>query len=201
MSISTFNEDKIIIKKISKDESTFDEDKIIIKKKIIKKISKDELNLKKGIKLMCVSYVHKFSARNNAFNDLMISFNKHIFAAGSKRLKHFKEGDYIIICGENKDFSNRRLCFLAKINNKLDEILMDWKNEGGKEWTYNFTITPLTGITDISTSSSLRKKISNIFQQLNLNSNNLFNSRFCSEKLLEGLNKIFSHGLFNPLSL
>jgi hypothetical protein len=172
------------------------EDEIII---IKKKKENKELNLKKEIKLTCVSYVHKFSAGNNAFNDLMISFNKHILAAGSKRLQKCKEGDYIIICAENKDLSNKRFCFLAKIDKKLDEILTDWKDEGGKEWSYNFTITPLSGITDISPSSSSRKKMNVILQQLNLNPNNLFNSRFCSEKLLEGLNKIFSSGLFIPL--
>lgn len=174
------------------------EEEIIIKK-VKKTIVYDhELNIKKGVKLMCVSYTHDYSAGNNAFNDLMISFNKHILAAGSKRLDKFKDGDYIIICGENKK-SKKRMCFLAKIETKLDDILMDWKDEGGKEWPYNFSITPLSGITDISPSSSSRKKMSSIFEQNNLNLNNLFNSRFCSEKLLEGLNKIFSLGLFVSL--
>jgi hypothetical protein len=129
-------------------------------------------------------------------NDLMISFENKVFAAGSKRLNKFKEGDYIIICAEE---NRKRKGFLAKILEKTAP-LNDWYAKGGKLWEYNFKIEPLTDVTDISPQSDSRNQMKVIFENLGLNINNLFNSRFCSERLIEGLAIIMQNKIFTPLN-
>ena len=147
-------------------------------------------------KLMCVTYTDEYSVDKKAIKDLMISFEREIFAAGSRRLNTFQNGDYIIICASKE---SGKVCFLSKIIERVD-ILKDWHNEGGKKWDYNFKITPVTGITDISNKNPNKKKMTDILENIGLKKNNLFNSRFCSEKLINGLSIIVEKGLFKPVN-
>jgi hypothetical protein len=147
-------------------------------------------------KLCCVTYKDKYSAGEKAINDLNISFKNNIFAAGMKRLKSFTKGDYIIICA---DENKKKLCFLARIVEKVEIKLPDWKSQGGKYWDYNFKIVSLSKITEVTTKTSKREKINLIAQNLGLNGNNLFNMRFCSEKLLKALKEIVDQGLLRVL--
>jgi len=147
-------------------------------------------------KLICVSYQDEFSAGNISINDLNISFENKIFAAGAKRLSKFEKDDFVIICAnENK----KRKCFLARISSKVPTI-QTWHEQGGQLWNYNFEIDILTGITDITPNGHTKNLMENIFRNLGLNINNLFNSRFCSEKLMDGLANIYNNKLFCDLN-
>lgn len=156
---------------------------------------KYSLNYTNKTKLMCVTYANEYSVDKKAINDLIISFERGIFAAGSKRLNSFKNGDYIIICATKE---SGKVCFLGRIIERVDE-LKDWYDQGGKMWDYNFKITPITGITDISNKNPDKKMMINILKDMELKKNNLFNSRFCSEKLIGGLSRILEKGLFKPI--
>jgi len=139
-------------------------------------------------KLMCVTYTDEYSVDKKAIKDLMISFEREIFAAGSRRLNTFQNGDYIIICASKE---SGKVCFLSKIIERVDIL---------KDWHYNFKITPVTGITDISNKNPNKKKMTDILENIGLKKNNLFNSRFCSEKLINGLSIIVEKGLFKPVN-
>jgi mRNA-degrading endonuclease RelE of RelBE toxin-antitoxin system len=139
-------------------------------------------------KLACVTYKDKFSAGEKAFNDLEISYNKKIFAAGMSRLRSFDSGDYVIICAV-KD--KKKYCFIAQISEKLeDDSLLDWHEQGGMIWKYNFYIEPLTEIVDITKGTETRDKCEEVCERLKLKKNNLFNMRFCSERMLSALDEI-----------
>jgi hypothetical protein len=147
-------------------------------------------------KLICVTYADIYSAGKKSMRDLQISFDHHIFAAGSKRLAHFHKGDYVIICATE---GSKRSCFVAQIVEQVKEKLSEWHKEGGCLWDYNFTIEPVTGITDISLHSETRNHMMSLMNNRGLKSNNLFHTRFCSEKLLQGLRDLIEEGLFTPL--
>lgn len=153
----------------------------------------NELEYNHNTRIICVSYKDNFSAGKKSMNDLHISFQYKIFAAGTKRLASYRVNDYVIICAnENK----KRWAFLARITECMDEPLSEWHDQGGQLWNYNFRIQPITGITEITPRSSTRNAIDHIMDQAGLNKNNLFNSRFCSNKLISGIALIFKQGLF-----
>jgi hypothetical protein len=140
-------------------------------------------------RLACVTYTDEFSAGNRSLNDLRISYENKVFAAGMNRLKLFDHGDYVIICATE---DRKRYCFIALIIQKLEEPLKDWHNQGGMIWKYNFYIKPLTKIVEISKKTSIRNKCDEICTRLGFNENNLFNMRFCSEKLLPVIDEIIN---------
>ena len=146
--------------------------------------------------LMNVTYTDPYSAGKKSMRDLQISFNQRIFAAGSKRLATFKRGDYVIICATEGSI---RKCFVAQIVEKMEEAFTNWHEEGGRVWDYNFTIVPLTGITDITPRSDIRNHMEYLLEDTGLKKTTLFNSRFCSKKLLSGLCRLMDEGMFNPL--
>lgn len=144
-------------------------------------------------KFACITYKDKHSAERSALNDLNISYNNNIFAAGLKRLKGFKEGDYVMICADDR---RKKFGFLAQIVEKLDTILTVWADQGGDIWEFNFAIQSISPIMDLSSQSTIRTQMKEIGTHLGLNSNNMFNMRFCSEKLLPLLQKTINQGLF-----
>ena len=148
-------------------------------------------------RLICVSYVDAYSAGKQSMNDLRISFEQHVFAAGSNRLASFRVGDLVIICANEKDKTRR--AFVAIIMECLDQPLSNWHEQGGVLWKYNFRIQPITGITNITPHSESRQAIDLIMEQSGLSRNKLFNSRFCSNKLIDGLARLLEEGLFQPL--
>lgn len=152
-----------------------------------------ELQYNELTKLVCVSYVDKYSAGKQSMNDLLISYEQKIFAAGSKRLASYRPGDYVIICANDP---RRRWAFLARITECLDETLDAWHDQGGNHWEYNFRIQPLTGVTEITPHSNSRITIDHYMEECGLGTNKLFNSRFCSNKLIRGLAHALLKGSF-----
>ena len=143
-------------------------------------------------KLMCVSYTDECSAGNKSMNDLMISFNRGILAAGSKRLATFDACDIVIVTATDE---HSRKCFVARITAPVDTPFQDWVKEGGRVWEYNFTIDPISDIIDITNNNELSMKIKQKCRDMNQKENNMFNSRFCSEKLIGVLSECFHDGL------
>ena len=146
-----------------------------------------------GTKFACVTYKDNYSAKSEALTDLKISFDNNVFAAGKKRLEGFKPGDYVMICADD---NKKKFGFLAQIVEKLDIVLNDWVDRGGKEWEFNFLIRSITPIMDLSAKSTIRTQMKEIASLQGLNSNNMFNMRFCSKKLLPLLQNTMNQGLF-----
>lgn len=130
-------------------------------------------------RLGCISYTDAYSVGRKSMNDFRISYEHKIFAAGMKKLKSFREGNYVFICANDR---RTRWTFLAKITECIYNPLRD-----GKLWEYNFLIEPVTDIIEITPQSPSRIAIDNCMKECGLNTNLLFNSRFCSQKLLHGV--------------
>lgn len=147
-------------------------------------------------KLVCVTYADEYSAGKQAINDLHISFHSNVFAAGSSALRCFDVGDYTLICAnENKT----RKAFVGKITERIHTPLTHWHDQGGKIWPYNFIIEPVTGITDITPGTEKRIAMETLLDRCGLKKTTLFNSRFCSKKLISGLACLIEKGLFERL--
>ena len=112
-----------------------------------------------GTKFACVTYKDNYSAKSEALTDLKISFDNNVFAAGKKRLEGFKPGDYVMICADD---NKKKFGFLAQIVEKLDIVLNDWVDRGGKEWEFNFLIRSITPIMDLSAKSTIRTQMKEI---------------------------------------
>lgn len=142
-------------------------------------------------KLICVTYTDNMSAGHLSINDLFISYKEQIFAANSTRLKYFTKGDYVIICAtQNKE----KLFFVAKIVSVVHHPLTEWSRQGGELWKYNFNIEPITEITHLT--ERRKNQIQTILNSMRLNPNNLLHPRFCSEKLMTGLDTLLRLGVF-----
>ena len=139
-------------------------------------------------KLMCVSYTDECSVGKKSMNDLKISFERGILAAGSTRLAKFGAGDIVIITANEE---KTRKCFVARIISPVAVPFRDWVDQGGHVWTYNFLIDPISDILEVTNKNELSMKIKEKCRDLNQKENNLFNSRFCSEKLIGVLSECF----------
>jgi hypothetical protein len=128
-------------------------------------------------KVICVTYRNEYSADKNSYRDLMIGVEYGVVGCGSKGLNACKEGDYVII---NATKDKVKHVVIGRLTEQL-ESCDKWKREGGLEWPYNFKYKQVTEIFQLD--DALNNEIIHFCELNKLKRNNLFNSRFCSNKL------------------
>ena len=128
-------------------------------------------------KLICVTYKNEYSADKDSHRDLMIGVENGVVGCGSIGLNSCKEGDYVVI---NATKDKVKHVVIGRLTERLDSC-DKWKQEGGLAWPYNFKYKQVTEIFQVD--DELNEELKQFCETNKLKKNNLFNSRFCSNKL------------------
>ena len=132
----------------------------------------------------CLRYNDQFSAGNSAYNDLLIGEQHKCVGCNSKWMDRAKPGHIVVICAKTNGYLN---CVIAILQDKLTSCFI-WKDEGGREWSYNWTYKPITKL--FIYTDELKSHMVSFCDLRGLKYNNIFNSRFCSNKLKEAIREL-----------
>ena len=132
---------------------------------------------KMSSKVICVTYKNEYSADKDSHRDLMIGVEHGVVGCGSKGFNSCKEGDYVVI---NATKDKVKHVVIGRLTERL-ESCDKWKDEGGLVWPYNFKYKQVTKIFQVD--GELNEELKQFCETNKLKKNNLFNSRFCSNKL------------------
>jgi hypothetical protein len=127
--------------------------------------------------IRCVTYKDNYSADKCAYNDLEIGCKHKVVGCGNKVFGGSKNGDIVII---NATKDGIKHVVIGELSRKL-ESCDKWRNAGGHSWEYNWEYIPLTR--EFEYDSETKRQVNDICTN-QLNSNILFNSRFCSKKFM-----------------
>jgi hypothetical protein len=127
--------------------------------------------------IRCVTYKDQFSAGQNAYNDLMIGYEKRVVGCGSKVFGSSRKDDIVIINAKKDGIIH---ALIVRLDQPL-ESCDAWSAEGGLDWTYNWTYEPITTIFQYD--ETFKREMIDFCALHSLTHTNLFHSRFCSNKL------------------
>ena len=99
-----------------------------------------------------------------------------------------KKGDIAIVTGK---LNKKRYFYVCMLTERVDEPFRDWFEAGGKLWQYNFRCVSLTGIEEID-----YEKTEKCCESSYVNVKNMFNMRFCSNLVRNGLIKMFESNTY-----
>ena len=126
----------------------------------------------------CITYSDKYSVGKSAWNDLLLGRDHNMVGCNSRTLgRTANRGDIIIIVA---NYNKKKYCIIGSLQERIDNCEL-WFNEGGHLWEYNWRYEPLTNIIEIN--PQIKKELQEVCEEYELKYNNLFHSRFCSNKL------------------
>lgn len=139
--------------------------------------------------IRAVSYTNDHSVNSCAYKDLelghihgKVGCNSSVFGC-----KKTKSGDIVMIMARNK---NKTYFTIGVLGERLESCSL-WSDNGGENWKYNFSYSPLTPIVELT--KDLHSKIIATGEKYNCNGKNFLNSRFCSIKLKPIFQEIYMH--------
>ena len=145
-------------------------------------------HVKNASTIACISYADDFSANRCGLDDLLIGYNNGIVACSQKKWNTMKKGDIAIVTGK---LNKKRYFYVCMLTKRVDEPFIDWFEAGGKVWDYNFRCVALTGIEEID-----YEKTEKCCESSSVNVKNMFNMRFCSNLVRNGLIKMFESNTY-----
>jgi hypothetical protein len=130
------------------------------------------------MRMGCIAYSDKYSVGKSAWNDLLLGCDHNMVGCNSRTLGNCaNRGDIIIIVANN---NKKKYCIVVSLQERIENCEL-WFNEGGHLWKYNWTYKPITNIIEIT--PQLKQELQDFCGEHELKYNNLFHSRFCSNKL------------------
>lgn len=123
--------------------------------------------------MACVSYVDRYSVDKNSEKDLEIGYDHNIVACNSGHITRCEPGDYVIVRSKTR-------FYIGMIIKKSSKQFNHWYNEGGQVWSLNYFCIPMTTICPLSSINVEQK-------------HKIFNSRFCTKKLSENIERLQTH--------
>lgn len=144
--------------------------------------------VKNASTITCVSYKDRFSVNLRGFDNMLIGFNKGIVSCNEKKWNTMTKGDIAIVTCKLK---NKRYFYVCMLTERIDEPFNGWLELGGTQWEYNFRCVPLTGIEVID-----YEKTEKCCKSSNVNIKNIFNMRFCSNRVRNALIQMFKSNTY-----
>lgn len=130
-------------------------------------------------RLCCVTYIDSYSVDQDAYTDFLIGVEHKMVGCNSLSFSKSKKGDFVLINAKNKR-DKKRYAMIVKIIDHLYEQI--WEERGGNKWNYIFEFEAVTPVFIFE--NDIVDKVKEWCTEHSLNSNMLFNSRFCSKKFI-----------------
>jgi hypothetical protein len=126
---------------------------------------------------ICVAYTDPFSNNGDSHVDLDIGAKHNMVASNSLLLKNAKPGTLVQIVAAKKHENKRKIQF-GILDRRIEGECHLWENASpnGRTFKYHWTFTPLT---EVLYMHDVRIIIDGIAERMNINTKNMFHSRFC----------------------
>jgi hypothetical protein len=129
------------------------------------------------LSVICVTYTDAFSNNRDSHVDSDIGAKHKMVASNSTLLNNAKPGTLVQIVAAKKHKNMRKIQF-GILDRKIEGECHLWENASpnGRKFKYHWTFTPLT---DVMYMKDVRGIIDTIAERMNINTKNMFHSRFC----------------------